>query len=214
MAKYRHIIWDWNGTLWDDSCLCFEITNKMLAERNMPLMTQEYYRSVMRFPIRDYYSDLGFDFSVEPYESLAHEFIELYDQRKYDSELREGAVEVLSELKKNAITQSVLSAYKQDSLDEALRHYGLHSFFDSVIGLSDIYASSKVENGKQYIKKLGLELSEVLFIGDTEHDFETASAMCIDSVLIESGHTSRVRLEKCLAPVFNSLYEIKNYILG
>ena len=30
LQKYRHVIWDWNGTLLDDAWLCVEIINEML----------------------------------------------------------------------------------------------------------------------------------------------------------------------------------------
>ena len=33
--KYRHIIWDWNGTLFNDTWLCVELTQTMLGERGL-----------------------------------------------------------------------------------------------------------------------------------------------------------------------------------
>jgi phosphoglycolate phosphatase len=33
--KYKHIIWDWNGTLIDDAWLCVDIMNKILEKRNL-----------------------------------------------------------------------------------------------------------------------------------------------------------------------------------
>lgn len=34
--KYRHIIWDWNGTLLDDAHVGAEIFNEMMAEYGKP----------------------------------------------------------------------------------------------------------------------------------------------------------------------------------
>ena len=33
MGNYRHVIWDWNGTLLDDAWLCVEVLNGLLARR-------------------------------------------------------------------------------------------------------------------------------------------------------------------------------------
>ena len=41
MSKYRHIIWDWNGTLLDDAWLSVEILNQLMAQRDMPGITHQ-----------------------------------------------------------------------------------------------------------------------------------------------------------------------------
>jgi len=206
--SYKHIIWDWNGTLWNDSWLCFELTNNMLSDRNMPAMSQELYQSIMRFPIKDYYSDLGFDYVDESYEELAKEFIGIYESRRFECKLQDGVNDVLGAIRKRGLSQSVLSAYKHDTLLQAIQYFRLTDYFDDIIGLDDIYAESKVENGIKYIKSLGVDNSDVLFVGDTTHDFEVAQAMNVDCVLVESGHNSRLRLEQCDVPVFSSLKEL------
>lgn len=208
IRDYKHIIWDWNGTLWNDSWLCFELTNNMLAERAMPAMSQELYQSIMRFPIKDYYSDLGFDYVDESYEKLANEFMDVYESRRFECELQPKVKETLTSISKLGLTQSVLSAYKHDTLLQAIQFYQLTDYFDDIIGLDDIYAESKVANGIKYINSLGIDNSDVLFVGDTTHDFEVAEAMNVACVLIESGHNSRLRLEQCDVPVFSSLHEL------
>ena len=41
--KYKHIIWDWNGTLLDDRHFCIEIMNQVLEKRGMKLMTESWF---------------------------------------------------------------------------------------------------------------------------------------------------------------------------
>ena len=74
MKKYRHIIWDWNGTLWDDTWLCVEINNHMLQRRSLPEITADTYRDTLCFPVVDYYCQLGFDYESDSYNRLAEEF--------------------------------------------------------------------------------------------------------------------------------------------
>ena len=73
--KYKHVIWDWNGTLVDDTWLCVEIINKLLKKRNLKLVTIDDYKEKFMFPVREYYIELGFNFEDEPFEVSGLEFI-------------------------------------------------------------------------------------------------------------------------------------------
>ncbi|WP_372808922.1 HAD family hydrolase [Pontiella sp.] len=213
MGTFKHIIWDWNGTLWNDTSLCTEINNHMLERRNLPRIDVALYRDKLCFPVDQYYCQLGFDYATDPYPVLAEEFIAEYTARRYECPLHEGARELIAELRAKAIPQAVLSAYEQGALLHSVDYFKLTPFFDDVIGLNDIYAAGKVENGLKYMDGLVLDPAEVLFIGDTLHDFEVAEAMGVHCALVACGHNSRPRLEACGAPVFDSLADVGEYIL-
>ncbi|MBN2685814.1 MAG: HAD family hydrolase [Pontiellaceae bacterium] len=205
VGTIRHIVWDWNGTLWDDTWLCVEINNHMLARRNLPPVNVETYRDKLCFPVDQYYCQLGFDYDVDPYCELAREFIDEYTRRRFECPLHKGAKELIGHLHKQGLAQTVLSAYQHETLLQAIDHFELRPFFSDIIGLNDIYAAGKVENGIKYIATLDIDPSEVLFIGDTLHDFDVAEAMGVKSALIAHGHNSRARLETCGVPVYDSL---------
>jgi phosphoglycolate phosphatase len=210
----KHIIWDWNGTLWNDTWLCVEINNHMLERRGLPPITIDTYRDKLCFPVTDYYCQLGFDYAVDPYNKLAEEFIEEYHRRRFECPLHDGAHELLSFFQTQGTPQAVLSAYEQTALLEATDYFELTGFFTDIVGLNDIYANGKVENGRKYIAGLDVDPDEVLFIGDTVHDFEVAEAMGVRSVLIDDGHNSRPRLEACGVPVLDSLAGVRSYCTG
>ena len=48
-SQYKHIIWDWNGTLLDDAWLFVDIMNGVLENRNMDTITVEKYRKIFGF---------------------------------------------------------------------------------------------------------------------------------------------------------------------
>ena len=47
--------------------------NKILKKRNLPRIDLKKYREIFDFPVTEYYSKLGFDFSEESFEELAVE---------------------------------------------------------------------------------------------------------------------------------------------
>jgi len=212
--KFKHIIWDWNGTLWDDTGLCVEINNHMLERRGLPLIDRGVYTAKLCFPVTEYYCQLGFDYSVESYNKLAEEFIGEYARRRFECGLQPGARELIAELQAMGVSQAVLSAYEQRALLEATDYFELTPYFNDIVGLNDIYANGKVGNGLKYIAGLDIDPAEVLFIGDTVHDFEVAEAMGVECVLVANGHNSRPRLEACGVPVFDALAEVHAHILN
>jgi hypothetical protein len=63
-TNYKNIIWDWNGTLLNDITICIKSMNILLKERTLPLISEDKYRDIFTFPVRNYYEQLGFDFLV------------------------------------------------------------------------------------------------------------------------------------------------------
>ena len=205
---YKHIIWDWNGTLLDDAWLSVSVMNRLLAQRNLPTLTLETYRAVFAFPVRGYCQALGFDFEQQSFEDLSIEFIAQYEARRHECALAPAAVAVLTRIAAAGIGQSILSAYRQDDLVNVIDHFGLAHFFERLIGLGDIYAASKVELGRSRMRELGHAQAEVLLIGDTVHDFEVAQAIGAACMLVAGGHNSSVRLQSCGVPVVAALPEL------
>ena len=206
--KYRHIIWDWNGTLINDIWLVVEIMNKMLKKRSLSEIDLKKYREIFDFPVIDYYAKLGFDFSKESFEELTVEFIGEYYARFNECKLFDGAEEVLKEMSDRGISQSILSASKEDVLTEKIKYYGIDKYFCRIMGLENHYAESKVERGKKWITELNLNPQEVLLIGDTAHDYIVSKHIGSDCLLITNGHYSYERLAKLGVDVVSSLKEI------
>jgi len=207
-TKYKHIIWDWNGTLLDDAWLCVEILNRMLTRRGMKTVTLTQYQIDFDFPIIDYYVKLCFDFEKESFDNIAREYICAYESQRSKCHLRDGVVNIIKTLKAEGVLQSVLSASQRSSLVEALELFRLTDFFENVAGLNDYYAHSKIDIGKNLMKNLAASPKKVLLIGDTTHDYEVACELGSDCLLVPAGHQSKERLLACGAKVCDSLDEV------
>lgn len=208
MNRFRHIIWDWNGTLLDDAWLCVDILNRLLRERGLPVTDLERYQHEFMFPVETYYRSLGIDFSQESFEALTVDYMTEYDARRFECDLQSGARDVITMLAECGRTQSILSACEQSRLDEMVAFTGMKTQFSVVTGVDDCFAVGKVDQGKRLINELEYEPAQILMIGDTVHDYEVAAAMGIECILIPSGHCSRERASACGAVVLESLHNI------
>ncbi len=211
--KYKHIIWDWNGTLLDDVDIVIDAMNNLLRRRGLPLLNRKSYKHIFTFPVKDYYARLGFDFLNEPYEKLADEFTAEIFSNKYCYKLFPEVEGILEKVHCLGMSQSILSASLQDKLTEMVDTFGIGRYFEAVNGLSNHYAQSKIEAGKQCLSTLEIKMDEVILIGDTTHDFEAAAALGCDCLLIANGHQSYTRLKPLKAGLVNSLSEAGELLL-
>ena len=210
--NYKHIIWDWNGTLLNDVDFCRRIINRILVVNELPELSLEKYREIFTFPVQDYYKTAGLDFSKTSFEAMGKDFIDEYEEKKLSCSLHENAIEVLSTIHQKGIKQSVLSAYLHDNLVSILGHYNLTQYFDNVIGLDNIYAGSKTHLGLALVDQLNLPKENILFIGDTLHDAEVAKAMGVKSILIANGHQVKEKLMVNSNFVLDEMTQLKKYL--
>ncbi len=206
--KYKHIIWDWNGTLLDDAWLCVQAMNRVLHRRNMPKLTNEKYQEVFDFPVIKYYELLGFDFEKEPFTVSGTEFIDEYYKNSHKLILQQDAKFILETFSNLGIYQSILSAQKQSSLEKLLFDFQIGYYFSKIVGLNNHYAHSKTDNGLKLIESIPQSTNEVLLIGDTVHDYEVAKTMEIDCVLVPSGHHSKEKLMSTGSIIVDSLIDV------
>lgn len=202
---YKHIIWDWNGTLLNDVETVVEAMNNLLKRRNLPLLDMEKYREIFTFPVEEYYAQLGFDFSKEPFEELATEYMAEFNSKKYQFRLHSGVEEVLTFINNKGMNQSVLSASKEQELIDSINELNIGGYFTKIAGLNNHYAVSKVERGKELLSYLNFRPDEVLLIGDTKHDFEVAGELGCGCMLLSNGHQSYHRLSACNARIIDDI---------
>ena len=208
MIKENIIFWDWNGTLLDDIEICLSTMNDMLLKRNMPELNMEYYREVFGFPVIEYYSKIGFDFQKESFEQLSVEFIDGYTLGLSDAKLAPHTKKVLHYFTSIGKQNIILSAMMKDILIDSVREKGVEQYFTEILGIDNIYAESKSHIACQYVTNKNLVPSDIVFIGDTEHDFEVARELECRCILIADGHQSKNRLKDTGAEVVDTIIDL------
>jgi phosphoglycolate phosphatase len=209
----KNIIWDWNGTLLNDTAICISVMNDMLLKRGMDILDIGYYREVFGFPVKEYYRKLGFDFDKESFESLSKEFIDNYTHQLLNANLAHGAELVLKHFRAEGKNNIILSAMQQDMLISSIQNLRFESFFSDILGIDDIYAHSKSALAVAYLKKNKLKGKDFMLIGDTLHDYEVATEIGCKCILVADGHQSEKRLRETGAIVVDSLESLLNGIV-
>ena len=210
LSECKNIIWDWNGTLLNDLDVCVTAINRLLEKRNLPPISNGHYTEIFTFPVKDYYVTAGFDFSQEPFEMVAVEFMDHYFQLVSEANLHISVNDTLLYFQKTGHEQIILSAMEQTELIKLVKSRKIESFFSHIFGIQDNLAHGKLEMARSAIVESGFDRNLTCLVGDTLHDAEVATELGINCLLIADGHQSEARLKQSGFPVIRSLGEIEN----
>lgn len=211
MKQYRVVIWDWNGTLADDAEVSRRATNDILKKRGKPPITMAQYYEYIDTPISRFYEHL-FDLNEVPMSVISREFQVGY--AKYFESLHKGVPELLEDMRRLGLRQVVLSSGNQTVIQRDMERFGIRQYFETILGADDLLAESKLERGKQWVETQKISPSEMVLIGDTLHDYETARAMGTDCILCAIGHQSEQDLLTAGVPVARTIFQVKEFLLG
>ena len=204
-----YILWDWNGTLLDDTQAALDALNAMLARRGGRPIDMGFYRDHFAFPVRPFYESIGIALAHEDWDALAREYHELYAARP--KRLNPEAIAALERVRAAGAGQSIVSALRQDLLDAATAACGVAPFMDFVYGVDNLDGASKLDRAVALAARLnwdfaGPEPLRVTLIGDSLHDQEVAAAIGARCVLCAEGSHAGWRLRK-VAPTGATLIE-------
>ncbi len=209
--KYKNILWDWNGTILNDTPVAFEATNILLERYNYPTITLEFYRDNMDTPIVNFYSKI-FNLNKHDMQMLDDEWGVLYHQLSDKIELHADVAKMLSTFADNNLNQIILSAFKTNEITKYARKFSIKHYFDDILGTQNIVMESKTVRGRRYMQEHGFSPEHTLYIGDTLHDYDTALDLGVDCILFSGGQQSPKLLKQCGVPVYNNFVDIANLL--
>lgn len=187
LAHIRAVCWDWNGTLLDDTEICREVMNAVLREHDLePFPDVGAYRSVFRFPIRDFYGSVGL--GEDRFVSAATAYLEMLATRVGEARLHDDAHTTLSAVRERGIRQVLASATVAEALSQQMAPYGLDDAFEEVLSIDDPFRASKHDVIARWLATSGVAARDLLVIGDTNHDREIADDLGAEFVHFDRGH--------------------------
>lgn len=205
----RFILWDFNGTIIDDVAYCHQIETRLLEERHMPTFTLEQYRDMFCFPVINYYYRMGYTFENESYDEVSEEFNRAYDENFLSLKLMDGFLDLIHQSLDQGYENVILSASREDKLKKQCQLLGIDRYFTELLGTDNLYAESKVDVGRAFMKRRKIDPEDCMFIGDSLHDMETANAIGVKNVvLVARGHQSRKVLEEGCDHVVDSFADV------
>ncbi|HET9171165.1 MAG TPA: HAD family hydrolase [Actinospica sp.] len=215
-TEIRHIVWDWNGTLFDDQPLVTHSTNASLNAVGFPPLGGERYQDLYRRPLQDFYlAMVGRAFSVEEWELVEDAFSRTYADGLHTCELTPDAVTAIDAWAPRS--QSLLSMYDHDKLVPLVDSFGLAARLARVDGRPPaLDYGPKTKYLAAHLARLQLPAEQIALVGDCVDDAMAALEVGATAVLYTGGSSSRKNLEAAGlgVPVVDSLTEAVELLHG
>ncbi len=205
----KYVIFDFNGTVLNDVDVCIKAENLTIEHFGLergPLSKDEYLH-LFTFPVKDYYTNVGFDWNRYSYEEVGSYWFDWYCKLKPEYKIYDGVEEMLIRNHEKGNRNILLSASSLVELKKQLEELGIKKYFDEVLGIDNIYAGSKVNIALKWIADK--DPADCMMIGDSLHDLETAKAMGVDCVLVAKGHQAKDVLTKEYDKVVDDIREVE-----
>ena len=198
-----YILWDWNGTLLDDTEAALATLNEMISERGGQPIGMEFYRDHFAFPVRPFYDKIGIvAHDEDEWHGIAREYHEVYGRQP--KRLNPLAVTALEMAKEAGCRQSIVSALRQDLLEADMARNGVTKYFERICGSDNLDGASKLDRARDLLAELSSP--RFVLIGDALHDKEVADALGIDCILCAQGSHAAWRL-RAVAPTGETLVD-------
>ncbi|MEV0996731.1 HAD family hydrolase [Nonomuraea sp. NPDC050202] len=206
----KHIIWDWNGTLFHDSEAVVQATNAIFKPYELPELTLDGFRAVFTRPIWVAYERLlGRPLAEGEWQQLDAGFHEHYFRLCDVCQLASGAEVILSTW---TGTQSLCSMAPHDHLVPKVESFGITRHFTRIDGLTGALGGEKAAHMTAHIEAIGVDPGEILVIGDSVDDGLAAKHVGARAVLYTGGMTTRAELEETGLPVVDRLSDALDYV--
>ncbi len=201
-----HVVWDWNGTLFDDVSAMYGAACEVFAARGLPAVTMSAYRAAYTRPISLFYSRLfGREFDPAEFPGLEQDFHAAYRSRMTPCGLAEGAAEALASWRGRGGTQSLLSMWRHAELLPFVEWFGIAGEFMRIDGLRGLGGGRKSAHLAAHLAALGLRPADVLVVGDSVDDADAAADAGAACVLYDGGYHDRNALDAVGVPVVGNL---------
>jgi phosphoglycolate phosphatase-like HAD superfamily hydrolase len=213
MTRIRHVVWDWNGTLFDDHLAVVAAVNDVLALLGLAPIDADAYRSHYTRPVERFYEQVaGRPIAAEEWRALDDAYHDSYHRRLARLGLAPDARAALAAAEAAGLTQSLLSMWRHQHLVPLVERLGIGGFFVRVDGLRAPGGGGKTEHLVEHLAALDLEGPAALLVGDALDDLAAARAVGASCVLYDGGSHHRHALEATGVPVVDTLTAALRYL--
>jgi phosphoglycolate phosphatase-like HAD superfamily hydrolase/ADP-ribose pyrophosphatase YjhB (NUDIX family) len=183
----RNIIFDWSGTLVDDLPAVLQASNFVLAQAGRPAMSLDTFRAEFSLPFKKFYDRHTPHVPMPQLEDWFHASF-----RHAQSSVVElpHAREFLEFCRAKKFRTFLLSTVHADYFKEQCLVTGFDAYLDRPY--TDVWDKRKKIH--ELLAENKLRPEETLFIGDMEHDIETARHGGVHSCAVLTGYNTLAQL--------------------
>jgi len=213
--KFQAVLFDFDYTLADTSRGAMESINFALNSLHLPSASYDAICQTIGMSLAETYHTLSGNKQSLQTDKFIHFFKERADRvMEKLSVLYDPVPSVVKDLKKNGLLLGIVSTKFHYRIEAILKRNKLLDKFDVIIGGEDVSKQKPDPEGLQLaINTLSVPPSNVLYVGDSIIDAETAEKANVPFAAVLSGVTKRNEFDKYIVySVHKDLYELLNWL--
>ncbi|GAU66496.1 putative hydrolase [Streptomyces sp. NBRC 110611] len=203
-----HIVWDWNGTIFNDSRALIDATLDAFDACAMPPITIADYQREHTQPIPEFYNRLaGRTLTDDEQDRLNQSFMTSYLRYREKARLTDDAVAAMSRWRAADRRQSLLSMHPHERLMPLVERAGITEFFTRIDGTVG-ELPYKAPHLAEHLERQGIAPEHAVVVGDSVDDAQAARECGVRCLLYHSGEDAlhaREHFAELRVPVVESL---------
>lgn len=198
MGKYKAYIFDFDLTLADSSkgiLICFKHT---LSEFGYPIPSDKEIYNTIGMTLVD-----AFDVLTGIPNNSQREEMRLVYVKKADEEMvkntffYDNTLAILQTLQNAGVKVGIVSTKFRYRIEDTFKYHGGSFPVDEIVGGEDVFNAKPSPDGLNLIiERLKVDRCDVLYIGDSYIDAETAQNAGVDFAGVTTGSTSKIDFER------------------
>lgn len=198
MGKYKAYIFDFDLTLADSSkgiLICFKHT---LSEFGYPIPSDREIYNTIGMTLVD-----AFDVLTGIPNNPQREEMRLVYVKKADEEMvkntffYDNTLAILQTLQNAGVKVGIVSTKFRYRIEDTFKYQGGSFPVDEIVGGEDVFNAKPSPDGLELmVKRLNMNKSDVLYIGDSYIDAEAAKNAGVDFAGVTTGSTSKIDFER------------------
>jgi phosphoglycolate phosphatase len=195
--EYKAVIFDLDGTLVDSMPDIAHATNRVLADHGRDFHDLEDYRNRVGWGLKKTLELTMPDLEGEALDKAMESLVTYYNQEPGGRTIiYPGIPELLEKLKAAGVILFVYTNKNQEIAEQVVAQLFPEDSFRAVYGAREgIGLKPDRDAALHVIGESGFEASQILYIGDSEVDMETAAAGGMDALAVLWGYRGREELE-------------------
>ena len=175
------VLFDWNGTLLDDTLLWYDVVLKVFHTFGKQAPTLEQYFRELEGDYFIIYTSRGIDVTRERLNEI---YAKHYQALMYQAPLMPGAQEVLQALHDSTHALYLVTGQLESLVSPLLEKFGIVSYFKS----RKFHVTDKAGVINEVLEMEKVEPKNCFYVGDTPSDMRHAKKAGIVSIAFLGGH--------------------------
>lgn len=175
MKKFELVVFDWDGTLMDSEARIVKCLQLAAVDAGLPAPPRREAKQVIGLGLSEALQRLFPAAGASDLQRLVERYRGYFlGDELTESELFEGAREVLEELASGPVLLAVATGKSRRGLDRELERSNLSHYFQITRCADETFSKPHPQMLLEIMRELGIEPRQTLMVGDTEFDVQMA----------------------------------------